>query len=122
MEISFALVPALIHVYIFVLESLLWGRKRTNKTFGISEADAKVTKGMAFNQGFYNLFLAVAILVGLHLRTGEVTRAAGTTLVLYGLVSILAAGLVLLLSAPKLWRAAMVQIAPAAIAIVPFLV
>ena len=122
MEISLALVPALIHVYIFLLESLLWGRKRTNKTFGVTEAQAAVTKPMAFNQGFYNLFLAVAIFLGLHLRTGEATHAAGTTLVLYGLVSILAAGLVLLLSSRRLWRAALVQIVPAAIALGPFLV
>ncbi|ASD63283.1 DUF1304 domain-containing protein [Bdellovibrio bacteriovorus] len=121
MEISFALVPALIHVYIFALESLLWGRKRTNKTFGVTESEAATTKLMAFNQGFYNLFLAVAILLGLHLRTGEVTHAAGTTLVIYGLVSIIAAGLVLILSSRRLWRAALVQIVPAAIALGPFL-
>ncbi|HYW84889.1 MAG TPA: DUF1304 domain-containing protein, partial [Spirochaetia bacterium] len=58
------LLPALIHIYIFVLESLLWGRTRTNKVFAISEEDARVTKPMAFNQGVYNLMLAAAIIVG----------------------------------------------------------
>lgn len=122
MEISFALVPALIHVFIFVLESLLWGQKRTNKTFGVTEADASTLRLMAFSQGFYNLFLAVAILLGSYLRTGADTHAAGTALILYGLVSILGAGLVLLYSSPKIWRAALIQIVPAAIALIPFLI
>lgn len=29
---------ALIHVYVFVMESLLWGRERTNRVFGMSAA------------------------------------------------------------------------------------
>lgn len=122
MELSFALLPALIHVYIFVLESLLWGRPRTNKVFGVSAADAQTTRLMAFNQGFYNLFLAIAIFLGLHLRTGEMTRTAGTTLVVYALVSIIAAGGVLVFSNRRLWRGALIQAGPALIALGPFLI
>ncbi|MFS4459542.1 DUF1304 domain-containing protein [Bdellovibrio sp. HCB2-146] len=121
MEISLALLPAFIHVYIFALESLLWGKKRTNKVFRMTEAEAQTTKLMAFNQGFYNLFLAIAIFLGLHLRTGEMTQSAGTVLVIYGLASIIAAGAVLILSSRQLWRAALIQIIPAAIAIIPYL-
>ena len=121
MEISLALLPAFIHVYIFALESLMWGKKRTNKVFRMTEAEAQTTKLMAFNQGFYNLFLAIAIFFGLHLRTAEMTQSAGTVLVIYGLASIIAAGAVLILSSRQLWRAALIQIIPAAIAIVPYL-
>lgn len=121
MEISLALLPAFIHVYIFALESLLWGKKRTNKVFRMTEVEAQTTRLMAFNQGFYNLFLAIAIFIGLHLRTGEVTHSMGTTLVIYGLVSIIAAGAVLILSSRQLWRAALIQIVPAAIALIPYL-
>jgi len=114
------LLPALIHVYIFVLESILWGRKRTNKLFGIrTEEDAAVTKSLAFNQGFYNLFLAIAIFLGVHLRTGEMTYGTGTTLVVYGLASMIAAGCVLVISQRRLWRAALIQIVPALMALIP---
>jgi putative membrane protein len=114
------ILPALIHVYIFVLESILWGRKRTNKAFGIrTEEDAAITKPLAFNQGFYNLFLAVAVFLGLHLRTSEMTYSAGTALVAYGLISIIAAGCVLFISQRRLWRAALIQIVPALIALIP---
>lgn len=115
------LIPAVIHIYIFVLESFLWGRKRTNKIFGVRPEDIEVTKPLAFNQGFYNLFLAVAILLGLHLYSAEMTRAAGAALVIYALASICAAGLVLLVSKPKLWRGALLQIVPALVAVIPFL-
>lgn len=120
MEISFALLPALIHVYIFALESLFWGHPKTNRVFGVKPADVAVTKPLAFNQGFYNLFLAVAIFLGLHLRTAEMTRSAGTVLVVYALVSIVVAGMVLLLSSRKLWRGALIQIVPAALALIPY--
>lgn len=119
------LIPALIHVYIFILESLLWGQKRTNKIFGVRPEEVAATKPLAFNQGFYNLFLAIAIMLGLHLYNAEynaeMTRAAGAALVIYALASICAAGLVLLVSKPKLWRGALLQIVPALVAVIPFL-
>ena len=62
----FVSIAALIHVYIFVLESLCWPRPATWKTFGLkSPADADVVKPMAFNQGFYNLFLAIVTGIGI---------------------------------------------------------
>ena len=107
------LLPALIHVYIFVLESLLWGRARTNKVFAISEEDARAAKLMAFNQGVYNLLLAAAIVAGLLLSLSAGTAIVGRVLAAYGLGSILVAGVVLMASAPKLWRSALIQIVPA---------
>ena len=107
------LLPALIHVYIFVLESLLWGRARTNKVFAISEEDARAAKLMAFNQGVYNLMLAAAIVAGLLLSLSAGTAIVGRVLAAYGLGSILVAGVVLMASAPKLWRSALIQIVPA---------
>ncbi|MNL06567.1 hypothetical protein D3C87_1272070 [compost metagenome] len=121
MELSIALLPALIHVYIFVLESLMWGKARTNKVFGVKDAEAQIIKPFAFNQGFYNLFLALAVLFGLHLRTGETTAAAGSVLIIYGLASMIAAGAVLVLSTPRLWRAALIQILPGIAGIIPYL-
>ncbi|MER2206253.1 MAG: DUF1304 domain-containing protein, partial [Rhodococcus sp. (in: high G+C Gram-positive bacteria)] len=53
----FAGLAAAVHVYIFVLESILWTAPKTRATFGVkSEEEAIVTQPLAFNQGFYNLF------------------------------------------------------------------
>ncbi len=65
--VGFSLLAALLHVYIWVLESFRWTEPATRKTFGTSEADAEITRPMAYNQGFYNLFLAIITLVGLAL-------------------------------------------------------
>ena len=116
------LLPALIHVYIFVLESLLWGRARTNRVFAISEENARAAKQLAFNQGVYNLMLAVAIVVGLVLSLTADAAAAGRVLAAYGLGSILVAGVVLMASAPKLWKSALIQIVPATAGLAALLV
>jgi putative membrane protein len=116
------LLPALIHIYIFVLESLLWGRTRTNKVFAISEEDARVTKPMAFNQGVYNLMLAAAIIVGFLLSLATDMATTGKVLAVYGLASILVAGVVLLASSPRLWKSALVQIVPATAGLAAILV
>ncbi len=50
---------ALLHVYIWTMESLTWTTPRTRKVFGVSAEEAETTKLMALNQGFYNLFLGV---------------------------------------------------------------
>ena len=62
--VVFAVGAALLHVYIWVLESFRWTEPATRKTFGTSAADAEVTKPLAYNQGFYNLFLAIITLSG----------------------------------------------------------
>ncbi len=52
---------AVIHIYIFILEAILW-RKRAGKTFGLSPATVDLGAGLAANQGFYNLLLAVGLI------------------------------------------------------------
>jgi len=105
-------IAAALHVYIFVMESLLWTAPRTRATFGTTAQEAEVTKPLAFNQGFYNLFLAVITVIGLVLfSTG--TTGAGLALLLAGVGSMAAAALVLLLSSPDKTGAALKQgIAP----------
>jgi len=105
-----AALAALVHVYIFVLESLRWTAPATRKTFGISATEAESTRELAFNQGFYNLFLAVVALAGI-IAAASGHHAVGVALVLAGCGSMLAAGLVLLLSSPGKARAALVQAA-----------
>jgi putative membrane protein len=104
-----AAAAAAFHVFIFALESLRWTEPETRRIFGVaSEADAETTKPLAFNQGFYNLFLALATLLGIALLLSGLTTV-GLTLVFAGTGMMLAAALVLVLSNPKMARSAALQ-------------
>lgn len=104
----FAGLAALLHVYIWVMESLTWTSARTRATFGITEEQAVATKELAFNQGFYNLFLAIVTAVGIILGWFELYDAA-LALIFAGTGSMLAAAFVLLVSSPDKARAAITQ-------------
>ena len=104
----FAALAALLHVYIWVMESLTWTSKRTRATYGITEEQALATKEMAFNQGFYNLFLAIITVTGIVIG-GIGHNYVGLALVFAGIGSMLAAALVLLISSPDKARAAITQ-------------
>ena len=103
-----AVLAALLHVYIFVMESVTWTSPKTRATFGLTAAEAEQTKVLAFNQGFYNLFLAVVTAVGVILMIAG-QRPAGAALLLAGAGSMAAAALVLVLSARDKWSAALKQ-------------
>ncbi|MEW2016969.1 DUF1304 domain-containing protein [Rhodococcus sp. NPDC076796] len=101
----FAAVAAALHVVIFVMESVVWSRPAVWGRFGVaSQNDADVVKPMAFNQGFYNLFLAIGIVVGL-----IVGGSAGHAIVYFACASIVGAALVLATGGAKYFRAAFVQ-------------
>jgi putative membrane protein len=104
----FAILAALLHVYIFVMESLTWTSARTRATFGTTPETAETTKELAFNQGFYNLFLAIVSAIGV---VGYLSgyRPVGLALMFAGVGSMLAAAVVLLTSSPDKARAAIVQ-------------
>jgi putative membrane protein len=113
----FAGLAALLHVYIFTMESLTWTSARTRATFGTTAEEAETTKLLAFNQGFYNLFLAIVTGIGIAaVAMGHV--AVGSALVLAGVGAMAAAAVVLLLSARDKARAALTQGLFPAIAIV----
>lgn len=104
----FAALAALLHVYIFTMESLTWTSDRTRATFGTTPEEAETTRLLAFNQGFYNLFLAIVTGVGITaLALGH--RWVGAALVLAGVGSMAAAALVLVSSARDKARAAVTQ-------------
>ena len=113
----FAALAALLHVYIFVMESLTWTSPRTRATFGTTAAEAETTKLLAFNQGFYNLFLAIVSGVGIAaVALGH--NGIGAALVFAGVGSMAGAAVVLLVSARDKARAAVTQGTFPAIAIV----
>jgi putative membrane protein len=93
----FIALAALFHVYVFVLESVLWARPTTWRVFGIrSQDEANTIRPMALNQGFYNLFLAIGAVLGL--LTLPSNLGAGSALVFLSTGSMLAAAPVLLIS------------------------
>jgi putative membrane protein len=108
---AFFAIAALLHVYIFSLESVTWTRPATWKIFGIrSQSEADTIRPMAFNQGFYNLFLAVE--AGLGVALLAVSLPVAITLVVVGAGSMLLASLVLLFSSKTTRRSALIQGVP----------
>ncbi len=105
--LAFAALAALLHVYIFVLESVRWEAPATRAVFGTTPETAAVTKPLALNQGFYNLFLAIVTGLGIALVGAD--RPVAITLVCTGTGSMLAAALVLVVSDRTKARAAIIQ-------------
>ena len=112
-----AALAALVHGYIFWLESIAWRSPRARRIFGTTEETARVTAPLALNQGFYNLFLALDVLVGLVL-VGAGATGPGRTALLIGTGSMVAAALVLLISDRTKARPALVQGMIPAVAVV----
>jgi putative membrane protein len=113
-----AILGAAIHGWFFVMESLWFMRPNVWSRFGIENADdAATVRSFAFNQGFYNLFLAAGVAIGLVLvATGN--AAAGRAIVLFACGSMVAAGSVLYLYNSSFLRAAAIQVVPPLVAIV----
>jgi putative membrane protein len=104
----FAALAALLHVYIFTMESLTWTSPRTRAAFGTTAEEAETTKLLALNQGFYNLFLAIVSGIGIAaVAMGH--NAVGAALIFAGVGSMAAAAVVLLVSSPDKARAALTQ-------------
>jgi putative membrane protein len=97
-----------VHIGFFVTESLLWRRPEVHRLFGVrSPEDAKTMRFALFNQGFYNLFLAIGTFVGI----------AGSwflwndrhELLVFCALFMIGAAAVLVASNLRLWRGALVQ-------------
>ena len=103
-----AIVAGLVHVLIFCMESLLWTTPQVRARFRQSPEQADATRLFAFNQGFYNLFLALGTLGGLALVLSGRSRV-GWTLVYWNCLFMLGAAIVLAASAPAMRRGAVIQ-------------
>jgi putative membrane protein len=106
-----AFVAAAFHTLAFCMESLWWTRPSVRQRFRQTSEQADVTRVLAFNQGFYNLFLAAEIVAGFALvRFGH--EGVGLALTAWSCLSMTAAALVLLASAPGMRRGAALQGVP----------
>ena len=100
---------ALIHVYIVVLEMVLWETPAGRRAFGTTPEEAKATRVLAGNQGLYNGFLVAGLVWGL-MRGPEDTSVA-----VFFLACVLVAGLYGAATASR--KILIVQALPAAIAL-----
>lgn len=102
-----AILAAALHIFIFYIESIAWTTKGIT-VFGLTPQQAEQTKEMAFNQGFYNLFLAIVAIIGAVFYFSGAT-SVGIALMFAGVGSMLAAACVLLLSSAEKRSAAIKQ-------------
>jgi putative membrane protein len=99
---------ALIHVYIVVLEMVLWDKPFGRKVFGSTPEFAAASKVLAANQGLYNGFLAAGLIWGLSLGAG------GQAIELFFLGCVIVAGLYGAMTVGR--KILFVQAVPAALA------
>jgi putative membrane protein len=114
----------LFHGLVFVVEAFLWmrpavhefvlSRLATSTTLDV-HVQALVLQSFFVNQGFYNLFLAIAGAAGLRL-VGRGNVRVGFTLIVYMCLSAVGAGIVLALSTHA-YVGALLQAVPAAAAL-----
>ena len=107
----FAIVAAAVHVFVWPLESFLYGRPWVRVFLTGSTADAPEVRLWRFNVGFYNLFLALGLIAGfVALRLGH--EPPGRPLIIYVSVFMIGGGIMLLFSAPRLCPGSLGQAAP----------
>ena len=105
----FVALAALLHGYIFLMESVWWTRPSIWKRFGVADqAQAEATRALAYNQGFYNLFLGIGAAIGLVLFWADAVPV-GKTLVLFTTACMVLAAAVLTTTGRGFVRAALVQ-------------
>ena len=106
---SLVAIVALIHLYIVVLEMVLWDKPQGLKAFGSTPEFAKASKVLAANQGLYNGFLVAGLGWGLSQGVG------GDPVKIFFLSCVIVAGLYGALSVSI--RILYVQAVPAALAL-----
>ncbi|MEO8469455.1 MAG: DUF1304 domain-containing protein [Chloroflexota bacterium] len=115
--IAAALIAMAIHAYFFLLESVWFMRPTVWARFGLKSPEhAAIVRSFAFNQGFYNLFLVIGVLVGLSLvATDEL--APGRAIVMFACGSMVAAGAILVGHNRAFLRVSLIQMLPPAVTV-----
>lgn len=115
-----AALAALLHIVFFLFESVFWTRPAVFGRFGIaSQADADTIRPMAYNQGFYNLALAIGVVVGILLiETPGGAHIAGKAIVPFGTACMAFAGVILFSTGSQHRQSALIQFVPARAALI----
>jgi putative membrane protein len=106
------LLVSLLHFYFLVLEMFLWTKPIGLKVFRQSQQKAQDSQILAMNQGLYNGFLAVGLLVGVYVSNVQI----GFAFKIFFLICIIIAGIFGAISVSK--RIFYIQSLPAIIALV----
>ncbi|WP_434168836.1 DUF1304 domain-containing protein [Clavibacter michiganensis] len=111
---------ALLHVFFFLLESVWFEKPFAWKRFGVADQKkALIIKPWAYNQGFYNLFLALGAGLGLILYfVGN--APAGLTLVLFTTACMVLASIIIASTGKKYLVPALIQGVPPLLGLVFF--
>ena len=113
---ALVLVVAAIHLWVLVMEMLLWRTELVRRIFGTTPEFAEASRVLAANQGLYNGFLAAVLGLALH----QGISGAGQGLALFNLACAATAGIFGAITVSR--RILYVQTAPAlAAALVVFL-
>ena len=109
----FALIAALIHIVVGVLERFYYDRPAVRVFLTTSPADAPEVTLWRSGVAVYNLLLGLGLIAGvIALQTDDTT--VGRTLIVYLCAFLIASAVVFVVSFPKLWRGALGQgLAPA---------
>ncbi|MCF6225380.1 MAG: DUF1304 domain-containing protein [Xanthomonadales bacterium] len=121
----FTIITIVFHLVAFLWESVFWMKPVVYENIvagmatpeGISlQEHARILEGLFFNQGFYNLFIALGAIAGLVLfKKGS--AVVGKTLICYTNLFALGAGLVLAFSSTA-YMGAILQAGPALLALI----
>lgn len=119
MLLFFGIVSILFHIWAFIMESVLFMKPKIYKIFGVRTFDEALSmKLLAFNQGFYNLFLALVMILGLVLIRSTHAGQIGAGLLIASSFCMMGAGAVLIASKPLAWPAGLIQAVPPLIVLV----
>jgi putative membrane protein len=109
----FVVVAGVFHLVVFAMESVLFRKPSTYRRFLVKDTEVDAARPWAFNQGFYNLFLAIGALGGL-IWGGD----KGHAIALFACACMAGAGIVLVASDRRMLRAAATQAVPPLVALV----
>jgi putative membrane protein len=103
-----AVLAGLVHVLIFAMESVLFKRPRVYGRFHVRDEDVAAVRAWAFNQGWYNLFLAAGAVGGV-IAVDAGSATAGRSVALFACACMLGAALVLAGTDRRMLRGALMQ-------------
>ncbi len=101
----------LVHIGFFFFEAVLIRRTETARRLGLTDDAHAQVKIWAINQGFYNLMLALGTFLGLWLVRQKQVMLAGLLTSFCG-ITMIVAGVVLFVTAPRLRKWALLQALP----------
>ncbi|MFF4345943.1 DUF1304 domain-containing protein [Streptomyces sp. NPDC001530] len=112
----FALIAALTHIVVGTLERFFYERPTVRVFLTTSTADAPEVTLWRSGVAAYNVLLGLGLIAGVvALHTGDIT--VGRTLIVYLCAFLIASAVLFLASFPRLWRGALGQGLPPAIAL-----